>query len=215
MAPANVNLGIALSSRDVDGAVAAFERAAELFAQQDGAFARQWESFSREKAQSLRRLPAALEEVLAGRRPAESSEEWADAVRVGCRQGRYAEVVALTENTLQGSLEALDDAWTYSSACAAALLAADAATELSAAERARIRGLAHAWLAREVERWRAWIDAGGERVLEGYFRLKHALQDPNFARLRGDALADLPEPERAAWQELWASIAQALEEEEK
>ncbi len=215
MAPANVNLGIALRSRDVDGALAAFERAAELFAQQDGAFARQWESYSREQAQSLRHIPA-LEEVLAGRRPAVSSEEWADAILVGYRQGRYAEAVALTEHTLQGLLDPSDGAWrTYNSACAAALLAADTAAELSTAERARLRGLARAWLAREIERLKASIPGGGGPAAEARRWLEHALQDPDFASVRGDALADLPEPEQAAWQELWASIARALEEDGK
>ena len=41
------------------------------------------------------------------------------------------------------------------------------------------------------------------------------MQDSDFAPMRGDALADIPEPERSAWQELWASIAAALVEDEK
>jgi tetratricopeptide (TPR) repeat protein len=215
MAPAQVNLGIALGGRDVEGALAAFERAAHLFAQQGGDFGREWESFSQTQIQALRRSPA-LEDVLAGRRPAASPEEWADAVRVGFPQSRYAEIVALTEHSLPVSLEASDDAWrTDIPACAAALLAADTAAELSAAERARLRGLAHAWLEREVTRWKAWMDDGGERAAEGRRGLEQALREPDLASLRGDGLVDLPEPERAAWQELWASTARALEEDGK
>jgi hypothetical protein len=36
------------------------------------------------------------------------------------------------------------------------------------------------------------------------------LQDTDFAGLRGDALAKLPEAERQAWQQLWADVEQTL-----
>jgi hypothetical protein len=41
--------------------------------------------------------------------------------------------------------------------------------------------------------------------------MRHWLQDPHFAGLRGpEALALLPEPERPAWQKLWADVADTL-----
>jgi hypothetical protein len=35
-------------------------------------------------------------------------------------------------------------------------------------------------------------------------------QEADFAGVRGDALAKLPEGERQAWQQLWADIEQTL-----
>jgi hypothetical protein len=41
--------------------------------------------------------------------------------------------------------------------------------------------------------------------------MRHWLRDPDFADVRGDAaLAKLPEAEHAAWQKLWANVAELL-----
>jgi len=35
-------------------------------------------------------------------------------------------------------------------------------------------------------------------------------QDTDFAHVRGDAIAKLPEDERAAWRKLWADVGETL-----
>ena len=99
----------------------------------------------------------------------------------------------------------------YNSACAAALAVTDFTVEMTADERSRVRELARTWLAHETERWKAWTAEDGERAAEARRRLHHALQDPDFASVRGDALVDLPVAERAAWEVLWSSIEQAAQ----
>jgi hypothetical protein len=42
--------------------------------------------------------------------------------------------------------------------------------------------------------------------------LEDALETSAFANVRGGALEELPEEERAAWQALWSAIEGALEE---
>ena len=37
-------------------------------------------------------------------------------------------------------------------------------------------------------------------------RLREWQQDADFAGVRGEALAKLPEAERKAWQQLWADV---------
>jgi hypothetical protein len=42
-------------------------------------------------------------------------------------------------------------------------------------------------------------------------QLAHWLEDPDLAGVRGpEALAKLPEGERAAWQKLWADVEEVL-----
>jgi hypothetical protein len=40
--------------------------------------------------------------------------------------------------------------------------------------------------------------------------LRHWQQDADFAGLRGDKLAGLPEEERQPWQQLWADVERTL-----
>ncbi|TDJ71151.1 MAG: tetratricopeptide repeat protein [Planctomycetota bacterium] len=162
----------------------------------------------------LMRLEGAddLEEVLTGRREAESSDQWDVAVLIGCQAGRWAEVVTLTEETLSRSPELIDSgsSWgAYNPACAAALLAADSSSGTTADERARVRHLALTWLARESERWQVWIAEGGDRAALAGERLAQAASDPDFASVRDDALEELPAAERDAWEELWSEIGRA------
>jgi hypothetical protein len=65
-------------------------------------------------------------------------------------------------------------------------------------DRARLRQQALGWLRAELGRVPG-PEAG--RVLGAW---EH---DPDLAGVRGEALARLPEPERAAWQKLWADVA--------
>jgi superkiller protein 3 len=217
LAPPRVNLGnIWRTQGKIDQALSSFAAARELFSSQDSDFARLWMVRLDEVIVSLR-VRAGAPQVLARERRAASSEEWAAAIAAGLEQGRLAEVVALTEETLRNSPELIDDAgWgTYNSACAAARLARDPQAELAADESSRIRELARAWLTREVTTWAGWIGGEASRAAEGVIRLQNALQDPDFAGLRDVAIDELPEEERAAWRELWSTIERALEEERR
>ena len=156
-----------------------------------------------------------LEDILTGGQMAENSEEWVEAIERGYIRKRFSEIVALTERTLLSSPELVSglpaSEVPYSSACAAARLASGATPDLADVERARVRGLALGWLAGGVESRLAQLSAGGAEAAESREWLRHASQDSDFGSVRGDALADLPEGERAAWQELWDSIESALQ----
>jgi len=41
--------------------------------------------------------------------------------------------------------------------------------------------------------------------------LRHWQQDPDFAGVRGDALATLPDAERQSWRRFWADVARAAQ----
>ena len=153
-----------------------------------------------------------LEEVLAGRRQADSPEQWSHAVLVGYQHGGFRQVVSLTESTLADSPELVGDtSWhAYNSACAAAILSADSDAGLDAEERERMRILAHTWLSGEVQRWRRWL-TDGERFADARERLRHARQNSALASVRGEALESLPEPERTAWSALWNDLERALQ----
>jgi hypothetical protein len=68
------------------------------------------------------------------------------------------------------------------------------------------------WLRAELEARRRLLAQepveAGQTVVE---QMQTWLVDPDFAGVRGpEALARLPEPERQAWQRLWADVAATL-----
>jgi serine/threonine-protein kinase len=210
-AAATLNVGICLTDRgDFERALEQFHKAADLFAEDTSPFGRDW----LERTQSFiaiaeRRLEQRrpLDDVLTGR-AAVSSAEWEAAVEFGCQQRRCREVVELTVRTLVDAPELIDsDLGTYNSACAAALLAASTAADVTADERVRARELARTWLQRDIDRWSAQLGGGGSEGSTARARLTHALEDPDFASVRGDKIDSLPEAVRAAWRELWTRIA--------
>jgi tetratricopeptide (TPR) repeat protein len=206
------NMGVDLEAAgDVEGALERYRRAIEYAPEN-----REPRSMAGERIRALERLSETLPElleVLEARRTAVSSAEWAAAVDLAYRQGRYEEIVALTQATLAGTPELLgEESWHgYNSACAAARLAAADDAQAGAAQRSRTRELARAWLAAEVERWCGWI-ADGTRATEARQRLRRAQQDPDFASVRGEALENLPAEEGSAWRALWSEIERGLEE---
>jgi tetratricopeptide (TPR) repeat protein len=93
----------------------------------------------------------------------------------------------------------------YDAACAAAL--ADCgqgkdAGPLDDAERTRLRRQAFDWLTADLAAWGKVAEKP-----EGHSQMRqiltHCQYDPDLACVRGDALAGLPEAERADWQKLW------------
>ena len=113
-------------------------------------------------------------------RHAESARMYAEA---------FAEDAALAEDLAKGHR--------YNAACSAALAAAP-----GEADAAEWRGRALEWLRADL--------AAREKAATGLAAtLEHWKKDPDFASVR-DRLGDLPEPERAAWRDLWAAVDLAL-----
>jgi tetratricopeptide (TPR) repeat protein len=100
----------------------------------------------------------------------------------------------------------------YNAACVAALAAvgkgADAA-QLDGKERARLRQQALDWLRADLTAYVRLADQGNPNARPALLqKLAHWQQDTDLTALRdGNALAALPEKERAAWQKLWADVA--------
>jgi tetratricopeptide (TPR) repeat protein len=98
--------------------------------------------------------------------------------------------------------------------CAAALAGCgqgEDAAKLDDRERARLRRQALTWLradlalrAKQAAGSRPQGRAAAERALQRW------LQDPDFAGVRGEALAKLPEADQQAWRQLWADVAETL-----
>jgi tetratricopeptide (TPR) repeat protein/serine/threonine protein kinase len=106
----------------------------------------------------------------------------------------------------------------YNAACSAALAGCGRgkdAAGLDDTERARLRGQALDWLRADLTAW-------GKLLLEDDIamtrpvvvqQLEHWLKDADLARVRGEALAELPEAEGQRWRDLWADVEKMLAKE--
>jgi tetratricopeptide (TPR) repeat protein len=81
------------------------------------------------------------------------------------------------------------------------------------AERARLRAQAHAWLRADLSGWaKAAGAADPSAAADVRAVLRSWREDAALAGIRdADSLAMLPEPERAAWRQLWADVDALLE----
>jgi tetratricopeptide (TPR) repeat protein/tRNA A-37 threonylcarbamoyl transferase component Bud32 len=98
----------------------------------------------------------------------------------------------------------------YNAACAAALAGCgqgEDAAKLDEKERASLRRKALSWLQADLTQYAQLVDKSDKKVLAVVQeRMQHRLEDPDFAGVRGDALAKLPEAERQEWQKLWDDV---------
>ena len=85
----------------------------------------------------------------------------------------------------------------YNAACSAALASAPGGAD------------APEWRGRTLEWLRAELEAREKAATGLVAAFEHWKKDPDFASVR-DRLGDLPEPERAAWRGLWATVDLAL-----
>jgi tetratricopeptide (TPR) repeat protein len=104
----------------------------------------------------------------------------------------------------------------YNAACSAALAGCGQgkdAAGIDDAERARVRRQALDWLRADLAAWCQLLEKDPDQARS---RVQWALRiwqpDADFAGMRGDALAKLPEAERQAWQQLWADVEKTLRE---
>ncbi|MFO1050628.1 MAG: tetratricopeptide repeat protein [Planctomycetota bacterium] len=163
---------------------------------------------TRRLAVSRKRVEVMLdyESILSGKRTAEDPSAWSIAVKSALTAGRLREIVAFTEATLRDHPElARSEAFgLYDPACAAALAAGSTAEPMDDAERRRLRGLARSWIGEVFER--ALAHDGGRASPARRRWMQHLATDVDFASVRGDALAKLPEEEAKDWREFWARV---------
>jgi hypothetical protein len=123
----------------------------------------------------------------------------------------YAEAFA-ADDKLANDLQAQNR---YNAACSAALAGCGRGKDamgLDGAERARLRGNALRWLRADLTSVGNWLleDGTGKTRPVVVQRLEHWLKDPDFADVRGDTLAKLPEMEREPWRNLWTEVEKTL-----
>jgi serine/threonine-protein kinase len=98
----------------------------------------------------------------------------------------------------------------YHAACAAALAGTGQGKDtakLDDKDRARHRQQALTWLRADLAAWGKLLDKEPENARTSVEKMmQHWQQDADFARVRGDALAKLPEAERMQWRKLWDDV---------
>ena len=106
----------------------------------------------------------------------------------------------------------------YNAACAAALAGCGQGQDAAAlddAERARLRRQALDWLRADLAAWGQLLQKQPEQAPARVQQtLRDWQQDQDFAGVRGDVLANLPEAERQGWRQLWADVEQTLKKAE-
>jgi tetratricopeptide (TPR) repeat protein len=164
------------------------------------------------EAERLVELDARLAEVLPGRsRPADAAE--GVALAQFCQQCKelYAASARFYGEAFAGRPDLSVGEVRYNAACAAALAGCGQgkdAAGLGDPERARLRGQALAWLRAELDDQRQRLDNEPAKARPTVLQqMQHWPRDADLAGVRGaEALARLPEAERADWQKLWADV---------
>ncbi len=159
-------------------------------------------------------LDARLPAVLKGDdRPADAAEALTLAQLCQVRKF-HAGAARLYAGAFQADPKLADDRRAqhpYNAACLAALAAAGQGKDdppPDAAERARLRGQALAWLRGELAAWSRTLGDGKPASRTAALRtLTHWKSDPDLAGVRDEpGLANLPEDERQPWRALWADV---------
>jgi serine/threonine-protein kinase len=165
-----------------------------------------------------KRLPA----VLRGEdRPNDVAEQRVFA-RMAEDRKQFTVAARLWAEALSGDPKLADDRnaqFRYSAACAAALAACGQGKDdpkPDEATGAKLRGQALAWLKAELMAWGRLLDGGDPKARADVARTLHRWKgDMDLARVRDpDALARLPEAERAAWWALWVEVEALLKRAE-
>jgi serine/threonine-protein kinase len=103
----------------------------------------------------------------------------------------------------------------YLAACAAVLVASGQAKDagpLNKEDKVKLRTQALSWLTMSLEGQRHRAKTDPSAKLDIHHQLAHWLGDAALASVRDPALAQLPEPERQAWQDLWAELNKTIKE---
>jgi tetratricopeptide (TPR) repeat protein len=165
--------------------------------------------------QRLLDLDARLTAILAGDdQPKDAAEELALADLCQWYQKRYAAAAHFYQSALaaQPKLTPQEQArHRYNAACVAALAAAGQgidADKLDAKEKSRLRQQALAWLRDNLKEYAKQLEDADAKTRQAMQQtLQHWQKDADLTSVRGkEALAKLPEAERAAWQQFWAEV---------
>jgi Flp pilus assembly protein TadD len=169
-----------------------------------------------QRARRLVALDARLPKLLSGEAQPNGTAERLALAELCQLKKRYAAAVRFYAEAFDAQpalAEHLQRSLRYGAACSAALAGCGKdAAPLDDETRARLRRRALRWLSADLAAWRGLLKNGPARarpVIAG--RMQHWLKDNDFYGMRGsDALAKLPEPERVAWDKLWADVANTL-----
>jgi serine/threonine-protein kinase len=164
-------------------------------------------------------LEARLPAVLAGESKAKDPADQCDLAELcSVHKRRYAAATRLYIAAFAAQPALADDLarnHRYNAACAAAQAgcgAGEDAGRLSETERTRLRRQAIKWLVADRDAWTKRLDSGNppDQSLAARTLLLWQ-QDRDLACVRDEKpLRGLPEPERASWRELWASVEELL-----
>jgi tetratricopeptide (TPR) repeat protein len=137
--------------------------------------------------------------------------------RAPATSGEYRIAVLFYEDAFAADPKPVDEARAqhrYTAACAAVLAASIPETEaapLDGSKQRKWRQLALSWLRDDLEAWDRLLEREPDKAPIIAGRLHHWQQASDFASVRGrEALARLPEDERAAWEKLWVDVAATL-----
>jgi hypothetical protein len=211
---AHCNLGLALLGKgQFRESVAELRRGHEL-----GSRNPHWKHPSAQwlrQAEHLARLDDRLPDVLAGKdHPKDAAERLGFARVCQLHLQNYAVATCFYSDAFAGEPRLADDLdaqHRYNAACAAALAAAGLgkdAGKLDAKERGILRQKALAWLRADLKAYRQRLeksaDRSGPMIAQ---RMRQWLQATDLAGVRApEALARLPEAERAPWQQFWQEV---------
>jgi tetratricopeptide (TPR) repeat protein/tRNA A-37 threonylcarbamoyl transferase component Bud32 len=213
-AEAHCNLGLVL--RDQGKLVAALDslkRGHALGSSRPG-----WSYSSHEWVEACERLvalDARLTAILQGKTTAkDAAEQLALADLCQRYKKRHVAAVRFYQDAFAAQpklAEKLHDWARYNAACAAALAGCGKGKDgdqLKAKERAGLRQQALDWLRADLVVWSKQLEDADAKTRKAVHQtLQHWQKDADLAGVRGEeALAKLPEAERAAWQQFWAEV---------
>jgi serine/threonine protein kinase/tetratricopeptide (TPR) repeat protein len=210
------NLGHALKAQgQFSQALKALQRGHQLGSKRPG-----WPYPSAQWVQACKRLvelDARLPDILAGKAQSADAAERIALAEVCHLKGLYRQEARFYEEAFadQPNLAGdVNEGRGYDAACAAALAGCGQGKDADQSdyeERSQLRQQALKWLLANLALWAKQVAGNRPKDrAEAERALQHWLKDPDFTRVRGQALARLPKAERQAWQQLWADVADLL-----
>jgi serine/threonine-protein kinase len=163
-------------------------------------------------------LDAKLPQILRGEvQPADAAERVVLALLCQEHKKRYAVAARFYAEAFAAEPKRADDLRTverYDAACSAALAGCgqgEDAAQLDETERARLRQQALDWLRADLKAWGQLLEKEPEKTRADVQQtMRHWQEDADFAGVRGNALAKLPEAERQPWRRLWQDVEETL-----
>ncbi len=167
------------------------------------------------------RLADRLPEVLGGRAEPADNAERLDFATMAVETRRFAAAARLEGEALAADPKLAADprrVHRYNAACAAALAGCgqgkdDPKPDDSARDALRLRALG--WLRDDLDSWAKLLESDPKAAATTAQRLRFWRTDPDLAGVRDpEALAKLPEAERADWRNLWDELDRLLKSAE-